>query len=96
MKSLIYSIVTLRFTCLCFWTGFGVREGFHWIRSAILTRPDLSTAREDLSGPVSDNFPTISGLFIFGLSTFFEKIDPVRPLGPKPLGRSGRILILLL
>ena len=39
-----------------FFRGFGLREAFHWIRSAILTHPDLSRAREDLSRPVSDIF----------------------------------------
>ena len=46
-----------------FFRGFGLREAFHWIRSAILTHPDLSRAREDLSRPVSD---------IFWIFCFFE------------------------
>ena len=38
-----------------------MREAFHRIWSAILTHPDLSRAREDLSRPVSDDLQTIFG-----------------------------------
>ena len=46
-----------------FYGGFGLREAFHWIRNSILTHPDLSRAREDHSGPISDNFLRILGFF---------------------------------
>ena len=53
-----------------------VREAFQWIRSAILTHPDLSRPPDHFSGPISANFRTIFNIFLdfnFSKSNFFRK-----------------------
>ena len=46
----------------------GLQEAFQWIRSAILTFPDLSRPPNHFSGPISANFRSIFN--IFWISTF--------------------------
>ena len=61
---------------------FGVREAFHWIRSAILIHPEVVRPREHFSGPVLDYFFDLLDDFTSltmggppsGGSFFFEKM----------------------
>ena len=68
---------------------FGLREAFQWIRSQILTHPDLSRPPDHFSGPISDHFWIIFNICVgsrfFKIQLFSKKSIPC--------GRSGQSLL---
>ena len=73
------------FTFLCvFYCNFKLREALHWIRSAILIHPKVSTPLEHLSEPIFSNFLSLFRFPTSAISSFVEKVDPRHPSQANP------------